>query len=467
MENSKLIQLFRTFTEKESRDFSKFVSSPFFNQNKEVEEFYKQIRKRMGGGNSKKMERQQIMSKVYPTMKFCEKKYKYISNLLLKLAEQYISYTEIESRNLIKEYHLLNAYVKRGLDKNYNFIFNKTKKQHQASVLRDGDYYHQEYLLSNVAAQHFTNKKVRKNNEHLENLIDSLDVYYLANRLKHSCHLISDQQIINSSSDLKLSNEIMGLLEAGSFLEYPAIHLYYNLYRLLTEGDDIYLDEIKKILFAFNYYFEANELKGIYYFLINHYIKQLRKENDNKYYVELYETYQKGIESNVLLEDGFLSPWDFKNVVKIGFKLENFKRTEQFILDNHKKLKKEFQKNALHYNMAELFYHKKQYDKSLYNFAQVEFTDIYYNLGTKLMMSKIYYETQEMETLEFQIASFQTYLRRNKLIAENIKQTYLNFTKSLIKILNEDDIKSELINKIKNTSPLIEKAWLLQQCEKI
>lgn len=429
---------------------------------------YEALRKAAPDFNEHKVGRHFIMKKVYPKLAFEEKKYKYLSNLLLKLAERYISMKETESRAMIEEYHLMNAYVKRGLDKNYNFIYNKAQAAQENSLKRDSNFYYREFLLKNVAAEHFDKKKVRKNNLHLEELIQTLDIYYLANKLKYTCHIINNNKFISGgNTQTQLPSEILHLLNRNDFSNYPAINLYFNLYQLMTEENEVFFSEIKKLLTEYQQAFEKEELKEIYYYIINFCITQLVKNTNTDYYLsELYEMYQKGIESELLLENGFLSPWTFKNVIKLGVRLKKFVDTESFIEINRYRLKEEFQSDAYHYNMAELFYFKKQHDKALRFLNLVEFSDIYYVLDTKTLLLKIYYEIDEYDALESLLSSFQTYLKRNKLISEDNRKSYLNFTKYLGKIIKDENNKSLLKEEIENTSPLTDKKWLLEIIKK-
>lgn len=463
MHNSKIVLLLQSFSSQEFREFSKFLHSPFFNKKKEVIAMYDALKKAAPDFEKHKIERRFILKKVYPKLAFEEKKYKYLSNLLLKLAERYISLKETESRAMIQEYHLMNAYVKRGLDKNYNFIYNKAQALQENSLKRDSNFYYREFLLKNVAAEHFDKKKVRKNNLHLKELIQTLDVYYLANKLKYTCHILNDNKFISGDAQTQLPSEIIQLLNRNDFSNYPAIHLYFNLYQLMTEEDEVFFSEIKKLLSEYQQTFKKEELKEIYYYLINYCITQLVKNTNTNYYLsELYEMYQKGIESELLLDDGFLSPWTFKNVIKLGVRLKKFADIESFIEINRYRLKEEFQSDAYHYNMAELSYLKKQHDKALSFLNLVEFSDIYYVLDTKKLLLKIYYETDEYDALESLLNSFQTYLKRNKLISDDNRKTYLNFTKCLNKIIKDENNKSQLKEQIEGTSPLTDKNWLLK-----
>ncbi len=465
MKESKLILLLKTFDDIELRGFDKFVRSPFFNQKEEVVNLYRVIRKAAPDFAPEKMAREKVMGKLYPGKAFNEKKYKYLSNLLLKIAERFITMRETESRPLIQEYHLLNACVKRDLEKNYNFIFRQTTKKHLASIHRDSDFYYKQYLLNNVAAEHFDKKKIRRNNEHIKKLIDSLDIYYFANKLKHTCHLLNNQQIVGGESGLKFVEEMIGFLEQGDYDDYPAVFIYYNLYRLLSEGGIDYFEKLKELLSGCRELFSISELKELYLIIINYCIRQFRTNRNPDYFLaELYRTYQLGIRSSILLEDGYLSPWTYKNVVKIGLRLGEPDDTEKFIIENNGKIKKEFQSDALYYNMAEIHYHRKSYGASLDNLNKVGMNDIYYSLDTKIMISKIYYETEEYDSLESLLSSFRNYIRRNKLIGGNVKDTYLNFAKCLARILNAKGTKKELRKMVEDMSPLAEQKWLLEQC---
>lgn len=462
MVNSKLILLLKSFSNKEFREFSKFVASPYFNQKQEVNTMFEAIRKARPDFSIKKIERKYIMKKVFPSEVYSEKKYKYISNLLLKLAENYISLKEMESRPMIREYHLLNAYVNREIDKNYNFIHKKAHDIQEQSEKRNADFYYREYLLKNVAAKHFDKKKVRKNNEPMAQLLNALDIYYFANKLKHTCHTLSNEKVISSSFNTSIPKEIIHFLNQTEFTKYPAIHLYFTLYQLLTEENEKYFDKMKSLLETYYIFFEADELKDVYYAIINYCIRQLRKNNHTEYYLlELYRIYQQGISTGLLLENGLLSPWTYKNVIRLGLRLKRYESTELFIQNNKSKLKEEFQSDAFHANMAELSFHKKDYNNALQYLNNVEYSDIYYILDTKLLRLKIFFENDDYDVLESNLSAFHTYLKRNKLITENIKESYLNFTKFLGKIIRNEHKKILLKEEIEKSTPLMDKSWLL------
>lgn len=461
MKDSKLILLLKSFSEKEFKAFHRFVSSPFFNTNPEVSDFYALVRKTAPEFLEKKIQKLVLFRRLYPQRGYSEKHMKFLMNQVLKLAERFMAINNMESRSLLKEYYLLDDYVKRGLNKNYRFIFNKAEKSHQNLALQDADFLHKGYLLKNIASQHFDKQSKRQSNEYLQQLVDSFDTYYMANKLKHTCQMLSNQGIISEKYDINLVGEIANFIGRNDYSNIPAVHLYYNIYLLLQNGGKTQFQISKKLFQAYIPLFNKLEMRQVFYFLANFCIRQLEQgDSENHFLNELFTLYQNGVDSKLLLDEGMINPWDYKNAIKLGLRLRRFEETEKFILDYSTQLKEQFKEDAFHYNMAELHYYKKQLPEALEHLVNVEFSDIYYILGTKKLLLKIYFETNEYDALESLLSSFQTYLRRNKLISANVRDTYLNFIKCLLKIIKQHD-KETLLEEINTTSPLTDKKWLL------
>jgi hypothetical protein len=182
-----------------------------------------------------------------------------------------------------------------------------------------------------------------------------------------------------------------------------------------------------------------------------------------QYVAEALDLYTEGIESGVLIQGGHLSPWHFKNVIKLGLRLRKYEWTESFILRNNTLLAPEFRNDALYYNLAELYYYTSRYDEAMLQLLKVEFTDVHYNIGAKVILAKIYYETEALDALESLLHAFKTYLHRNKLIAEDLRRTYLNFISVLWQIIRSTPEKRPAIHEnVEKMHMLAEKNWLLR-----
>ena len=210
--------------------------------------------------------------------------------------------------------------------------------------------------------------------------------------------------------------------------------------------------------------FTKAEMKEAHKAAFNFCMRQIRK-GKTKYQQELLDLYLSAIKRKLLFENSYLSPWSFKNVVKLGLIMNRLDWTETFIERYAKELESRFQKDAYHYNLADLYYHKKAYAEAQGHLAQVEFSDVFYSLGTRLILAKIYYETGEEESLLSLIASFKIFLKRNQLISDKNKETYDNFLYFLHQLVKGTKT-TELETEIKATKLLADRTWLLEKCSR-
>jgi tetratricopeptide (TPR) repeat protein len=141
---------------------------------------------------------------------------------------------------------------------------------------------------------------------------------------------------------------------------------------------------------------------------------------------------------------------------------------ENFIKTYNNLLSEEFRENAFNYNMAELYYYRNDFDKAIKLLNQVEFSDIYYSFDTKKMLIKIYFELNEIDALLSLIASFKIFIKRNTSVSEANKEAYNNFINIIQQFIKYATQKSapELLTSIKNTKPLADRNWLLEQYSK-
>ena len=86
----------------------------------------------------------------------------------------------------------------------------------------------------------------------------------------------------------------------------------------------------------------------------------------------------------------------------------------------------EFRKNAFAYNMAAYYFGIEKYREALKLLQTVEFTDVFYHLGSKSLLLKAYYEMDNAESFYSLISAFRVYLRRNKKISQAQFSNHLN-----------------------------------------
>ena len=461
MTESKLIQLLQTFSTEEWRRFNEFVASPYFNKKEELIIFSQHLRSLAPSFSPKKLSKQKIFNVIFPKKEYDEKRLSYLMNYLLELAEKFIGWKLIEDQSTLLELNTLSAFADRKLHKHYQQKFRKTTLKLSDDKSPHQDFYLNQFLLADIASKEFDRRMVRTFNSHLQNVTNHLDHFYFLNKLKYCCGIIDRQQVLADNYELNFVEELKNyLLQQND--NPPEIDIYLHVLLMLTEeNSDLYFDELKVLLKTHFSSLDKPVKKEINFALINFCLRKIRKGKKN-YVSEALDIYQDGIQSEVIFENGFLSPWTFTNVVKLALRLKRYDWIKTFIWENESKISEDFRENALYYNLSELYYYTKDYDQALEHLNRVKFSDLNYHLGSRVILIKIYYETNEQYALTSLIASFMIFLKRNKNISSNLQKTYLNFCEILNLILRKKEGKKESIKtRIEETTLLTDRQWLL------
>ena len=468
MKESKLIKLFSTFEKKEWRRFREFLESPYFNKRKDILQLYQYIASVAPDFPEAKLNNAVVFKKIFPNQPYDDKQLKYVMNYLLKQAEQFLIQNRIASDTPLMNNFLLDALMNRQLTKHYQGYLGKIEKALELSRRENANYFYHKYQFSDIANWHYVNQNLRIYDSNLQNASDYLDYFYFLNKLKYSCEMINRSKVLVDNYELKFIDEVVGYLEQEQTERIPLIAIYLQIfYTLKKENAEVHFERLKEFLSIYQEQLPNKEKRTVYLYAINYCLAQFGRSANRIYYVEeCLKLYMVGIEQEFLFTNGYLSAWTFKNVVRLGLNLKRYDWSETFIQKYYQKLAIEFQEDALHYNLADLAFRRKNYKDAQYHLLLVEYSDVFYSLGAKTMLLKIYYENQAIEALFALIASFSIYLRRNKKITQNFRETYLNFTMLLQQVLRAKPQKiPKMIEKIKTTTLLTNRSWLLEICE--
>lgn len=468
MDNSKLISLLRTFDAKDLRLFGDFVRSPFYNKNVELARLYEQLRKTAPEFPAHKIDKYLIWTQLYPDLAPDEKEISYLMNFLLKLAERYIGMRRYQEDTFMPEFHILEAYSGRGLDKHYRHKHRQLGKLLSGHPYQNERHYYNAYEMASLDARFIHLKQQRTVDHHLRGTVDHLDRYYLATRLRLTCELINRRNILSAEYDQEEVDKLLNYLHTHeSVLELPVIGVYYYQLRMLIEPEqEQFFHSFKALLSENGSLLPPLELKEVYVYAQNYCIRRIR-QGAGGFLKELFEIYQEALKAGTLLEsDGYLSPWKFKNIVSVALRLGETDWAEGFIEEFLPELPVEFRESASAYNIAHIRYHQKEYAQALKTLQAVEFSDLYYSLDTRKMMLRIYFEQADTEPLLSLIAAFKIFLKRNKLISDGNRAAYRNFVDWVYRLERMRE-KGQVVGpalqmEIRDTQPLVDEEWLIQ-----
>ena len=197
---------------------------------------------------------------------------------------------------------------------------------------------------------------------------------------------------------------------------------------MLNSGEIQAYHEARKTLLRQESYFSRTDLIFMYNYLMNFCIGKINL-GENLFLEEVFALYRIQLEKGLLLEEGILSEWDYKNIVTTGIRLGHLDWTMDFIERYKTHLQPESMDNAYRFNLAACSYAMGQYPQVLDLLTQVEYSDLRYSLGAKALLLRTYYDMEAYEALFSLADAFRQYLQRNELLADTRRTGYRNLIK--------------------------------------
>ncbi len=460
MEKSKLLDLLGTFSGQEWRSFRELVRSPFFNRNEDMITLCDWLSQNF----SPTLDRKAVFKAALPNTRYNEAQMNHLMSAMLKLGEQFIGMIQMERNGFWTDFFTLQGLSERGLEKHYRFLFEKKQQALSADTNLGTRHYWEQYWLNDLESNRQTQSAATGHIAFVQRASDSLDYFYLAEKLRFACFMLTSERLLAVPYRIQMAEEAAHYLAQHPLPnEAPAVKAYFLVFQLFNTPDAHgVFEQLRDALPALQQQLGPAETEEIYQYAINFcnlQILQLREQ----YLAEAFNLYLQAIESGVMLKNGQLSPWHFKNVIKLALRLKKHTWTEQFIQSHAQLLPPDLRSDAYHFNLAELYYYTGENEKAQFHLNRVASSDPSYHLGAKIMLAKIYYETEAYDALESLLHAFVIYLRRNRTISEEIRRTYLNFATLLRRLMQaRPDQYAALRVKIEGTKLLAGKTWFLK-----
>ena len=468
MKGSKLLVLLSTFNKAELKEFNKFILSPFFNNRREVIPFYVYIQKLAPDFTGEGLDRETVYKRVFPDRPYNEQHLQKLMNYLLKLAEKYIGYKAMQQDPFLEEYFILKGMQRRSLTRHFHFLLKRIQSRLPSISLRNSGYFRKQFLFSQLLSfEHHSQNNMRSYNESLQESSNLLDLHYLAEKLKHACAMVNNQRYLQTPYDLGLLKGALQEINRDKYIRHPVINIYSRILLLLQkvkpgENLQVLLDALDQNLELF----DEEERLNLHYYGINYYSDQL-KSGESQFLEKTLEIYVSGIENGAIMPHGQLAYWDFKNICKLAIGLQKYDWIEGFMYKYHPKLPPEHQSNALHFNLADLYFHRKDFDQAMQMLNLVTYSDIYYQLDSKVMLLKIYYESGEFEAVHSMLPAFNMLVRRTKQIHPGAKESFLNFSKALRQLARKERASlAKVRENLQTKDPVRNRQWLMAMLER-
>jgi len=470
MIKSQLVELLKTFSKKEIRDCKKWLNSPFHNQRQDVVELFEYFFYKKYIEKEKKLEKEVVFSYLFPKQKYDDAKIRQTMYFLLKFVEEFLVYDYRTKEEITNKITLAKIYrERRHLNKYAQKATNTAYEQLEKQPHRDCEFHQSEYMIKREEME-FALEANRYGAQKFMASMEAFNLNYAANKFKDLCITQSDKDVIISKKEQQIINSLADYIADIDYTSYPAVVIFQKLYDILRYPDHDKFIELKQIVISNLRYFNSKDKWNIFLSIINYCTRQMN-QGQKQYSREAFIFYKIGIEDHFFIRDGLLYRYLFRNIVSTGLNLKEFEWVEQFIDNYQTYLSDDHRENYTTFCLADLYYHRKEYDRAMQFLAAYEYDDILLNLNSRVMLIKMYYERNEVNSLEALLESSKVYIRRKKGIAKNYSIAYGNIIKYTQKLLHvnpyDKSKKNKLRAEIQAANPLIAKEWFLEKLEQL
>lgn len=477
MKDRKITKALEKLTVYELNSFRKFLLSPYFNQNEAFVVFFDMLNEaKRTGKDPGQIESKEVWAKIYGAdTPYNDVKFRKLSSDLFALFEEFITQKELDNDGSEKLRLLMKAYTNRNLSDLFGSLIHHIEYNKKLHQNKNADHYLNMYNIERAIMDiNFHDNTIGRKVEmdkvlNVEEMSYNLDVFFIAEKLRSYCTLLSWNQRFKLNKKIIGIDVILKLAQSPFFKDYPPIAIYYII--SIIKGKEEYSEDyfkLKNLLIENIHHFDKKEAKDLLDLVIGYCVTLANRERP-EFEKEAFEWYKLGLKNEVIIRDEHISPTTFRNIIALSLKLGEISWAEEFIQEYSKFLDPLVRESNLNFSRARVEWHNKNYKKVIQYLAYTEYTEVFQALLSRNLLLLAYYELEEFETLESLLSSFKLYIDREKTYAKNRKTQYYNlirFTRALVKIDKKQKTKIlKLKEEILKTNPVVSKMWLLEKAE--
>lgn len=441
-----IVTLLKTFSKSEIDNLEKFISSPFFNSNKNITAFFSEIAKLHPDFEGDDFEKEKVYSKVYKDKSYNDSNYRWIMSKLTMLVEKYLMQVEFEKDKLMKSLYLISNHFQHHradhlgkaisanekllseyTDKDYIFFFHKyihhTNEMNFKLVFKssiktnDLDFLYNKFLEATVAyinhfitgiAYDYLNAGIifsfyKKNgvNKKINEIIKILNFAKAADA------------IYDVNADKDVLKALVTILEM--YLYFEDISYYNNFINFLTEN----ANTISK-----------SQGSSYYSKLISYCRLKIVNHIEEEYFrKELFKICEIFLDSGYYKEEKTksLTPSLFRIILENALELENFKYAENFIKRFSAEIIKEQRDNSYNYGNALINFYKEDYKSALDYLSKI--SGNLFTLDQKALRILLFVKQNYFFEGNNELNSFKKFLSANKFISVETQTRWISFCK--------------------------------------
>ncbi len=410
MLKSRAIDIIKTFSSDELKQFSRFTLSPYYNRNKNLVELFNIVR--VNFTRLDKISEETIFEKLFPGKKY---NYGIMKNLLSELYSLCEKFLIAESSSFTPEntfddrLRLLAAYNHRFLDKIFMEGYKELEQSPKYSIL-ESSYFTKKSRLASLLHEYYSLRSRYPDAKYtlyprsiynacqmistLANDVSGMD--YLRNQINFEPKPDAAESLYRNIDIKNLLNDLKGLDD----IYFRHIELELKLMALYTEPDNYgNYSELKEIIISNLPSYSNSDrwhlTSALINFLLNGYIKG--KSGNITGISEIRKLQLDSVKFNAE-GMGPMQAGTFRNIVEVFMILKDYEYAEKFIASHADDLEKDKREGVYNYCMAILESSKNNHEKVLLHINKVDRIDYQTKFSAKMLGLISYYELDLIET---------------------------------------------------------------------
>lgn len=463
MINSKFLKIIQTFTHDESKNFQRFIKSPYFNTNKTLIKLLEYISKHIK--DSKYLDEMSIYKTLYPGKAFNKKSIRDLSSKMLALCETFISQESFRKETFDVNLHLLKGINPRNLHSIFLTNYGKTLKNAVNSKY-DYDYFIRIMSLQKEIFKHHNTYSYENSSKDINAVIANTYKMTTFEILRCSFALETISLSFNKAFNRSYLNDLMKLVKKNSYFNDTLLELYYHLVLLCRGKNEASYKKVINIYDKYKYSFERGIRMEICITLLNYLL--IFKNDAESYRNDLYLLMTKMVNEDLYTdENGYVILNFFNNFLDLLINLGKMDEATNFLENNKSKLGFEkLNDDTIHYYRGRIELQLKNYKTALQHFDKVLVKDDILYFNKKMLELICLYELNEVEKLFQKSQLYSRIISRWTNNAAELKREYECFSMHFHLLLQYFDDKTKinlLKQKLEQLSKFKSRNWLLQK----
>lgn len=429
-----------------------------------------------------------------------------IFNRLYKKVIEVIVINKVLNSSKLKNQILLEFYKENRLDKPLENETWKKIKELENQPLDDAQSYLEKSQLYDDLYFHLLRDKFKaekkipataknKKNEityttTISQAVHNLELGFIYKLLRYATETYQRSKIFNKETiEILLLEETLKTVEQNNFFANPILQIYYSLITHAQQKESQLTTSELIQLFSDNAaLLSPYERRELLQFILNH-VTYLGRKNEITSSLDFQlQLYKIGKKEKCFVVNNGVHEIFFTNAILIFCQNNDFTSAKEIILDYGNFLPSEEKDEILRFCNATIYFYQNKYQEAVNLFSQrKKFTQLYldHRARTLLICSqfelfilgklKIINKKTPFEIMYNALDSFEKYYLRKDILAKNKSKHYLNFIRTLRKIMELKPMsknsrvigKKNLIISFDSHSSIAAKAWLLKHIHQL